>query len=688
MREHASIPIRISRERCVDFAQSSHLEWLETNGTGGFAMGTVSGANTRRYHGLLVASLRPPVERFVLLAKLDETVFVEGVEVSLGTNQYPGAHSPTGFRNLLEFRLDPFPIWTFDIGGASLEKKVFLVQGEQTVVIQYQATRACDIRAHPFLAFRDYHSLGKANTSFNATVAESHQAGIRALSIRPYRGMPELYLRHSDGGRPFEANGDWHYNTEYLEELDRGLDFREDLYRIGTIHLHLTPDSPAWIVASLQHGQAIDAEAVKRLEVAERARRTRPLQADPMASRLIGAAHQFVVKRADGSPTVIAGYPWFTDWGRDTMIALPGLLLVPGRLPEAREVLQGFLQHLNQGLIPNRFPDQGEQPEYNTADATLWMFQAVHAYLQAGGDRSFLAEEFYPAARGILRSHWKGTHHGIIVDERDGLLIAGAEGSQLTWMDARVDGRVVTPRHGKPVEINALYYNALRLMAQWARLLNANQDAATYEREAATVKHSFEAAFWNEDRQCLYDVLTPAGPDPRMRPNQLFAVSLPFQLLASPRRVAVVRAVEATLLTPFGLRTLAPGDPGYVPRYRGGVAERDGAYHQGAIWPWLLGPFVRAYLSVFGRSPPNVAYCRGLLRGLEKHLEEACLGTVSEIFEPEPPHRPVGAPAQAWSVAELLRLLQIELVATEVPRDSVSSHQVGGRAHWSGGAAR
>jgi len=246
MREHASIPIRISRERCVDYAQSSHLEWLETNGTGGFAMGTVSGANTRRYHGLLVASVRPPVERFVLLAKLDETVFVDGVEVSLGTNQYPGALYPTGFRNLLEFRLDPFPIWTFDIGGASLEKKVFLIQGEQTVVIQYQATRACDIRAHPFLAFRDYHSLGKANASFNATVAESHAAGIRALSIRPYSGMPELYLRHSDGGRPFEANGDWHYNTEYLEELDRGLDFRcsHDLARLDEAHAPF-PASPA-----------------------------------------------------------------------------------------------------------------------------------------------------------------------------------------------------------------------------------------------------------------------------------------------------------------------------------------------------------------------------------------------------------------------------------------------------------
>ncbi len=666
-------PIAVDRERCVDFERSSHLEWLETNGTGGFAMGTVSGANTRRYHGLLVASLRPPVERLVVLAKLDETVSIDGANLALGTNQYPGTLHPTGFRHLVGFRLDPFPIWTFEVSGARLEKKVFLVQGEQTVVIQYQSTRTCGLRVQPFLAFRDYHSLAKANASFNASVRESQQPGLRTLSVRPYRGRPELHLRYSDGGRPFERDGGWHYNTEYLEELDRGLDFREDLYRIGTLHLQLAPDSPVWIVASLEPDQRIDGDAVKRLERLERLRRPIPSQVDMMASRLLSAADQFIVKRADGNPTVIAGYPWFTDWGRDTMIALPGLLLARGRHAEAREVLRGFLHHVSQGLIPNRFPDQGEQPEYNTADATLWMFQAVQSYLQSGGDRGFLAEEFYPAARAILRWHWKGTHNGIAIDERDGLLIAGGEGTQLTWMDAKVEGRVVTPRHGKPVEVNALYYNALRLMAQWARSLEAAQDAAIYELEAATVKDSFEAAFWNEQRQCLYDVLTPIGPDARLRPNQLLAVSLPFQLLAPARRVAVVRAVEAALLTPVGLRTLARGDPGYVPHYRGGVAERDGAYHQGAVWPWLLGPFIRAYLRVFGNNSVNVAYCRALLRGLEKHLEEGCLGTISEIFEPEPPHRAVGAPAQAWSVAELLQVLRVDLAPAHLQVESISA---------------
>jgi predicted glycogen debranching enzyme len=449
-----------------------------------------------------------------------------------------------------------------------------------------------------------------------------------------------------------------------LEELDRGLDFREDLYRMGTIHLRLVPDAPAWIVASFEDDRGFDGVTVERLERSERSRR-RGATSDATIGRLTAAADQFIVTRADGKPTVIAGYPWFTDWGRDTMIALPGLLLARGLLNDARQVLRGFLHHVNQGLIPNRFPDRGEQPEYNTVDATLWMFQAVHAYLQAGADSNFLRDEFYPAAKSILLWHRRGTHHGIRVDESDGLLIAGGEGTQLTWMDAKVDGRVITPRHGKPVEVNALYYNALKLMEQWARSLNEMEDAAAYGRDAAVVQKSFESAFWNEERRCLYDVLTPTGPDSRLRPNQIFAVSLPFPLLSPTRRVAVVRAVEAALLTPFGLRTLAPSDPGYAPRYRGGPAERDGAYHQGAVWPWLLGPYIRAYLRAFGSNPQNVTHCRGLLRALKEHLGDACLGTISEIFEAEPPHRPVGAPAQAWSVAELMQLLKVDLAAVQ-----------------------
>ncbi|MBI3694698.1 MAG: glycogen debranching enzyme N-terminal domain-containing protein, partial [Acidobacteria bacterium] len=464
-----------------------------------------------------------------------------------------------------------------------------------------------------------------ANDSLDGRVQQNE----KAVEIQPYSGLPALTFHHS--GAAFEVAGGWYYNTEYLEELDRGLDFREDLYCPGVFTFEMTPGSPVRVVATIDPEPWEDGQAG----------RLSPLET---------AADQFRVRRADGKPTVIAGYPWFTDWGRDTMICIPGLLVARGLVEEAREVIRGFLEHLNKGLIPNRFPDHGERPEYNTADATLWMFQAVHACERAGADMSF----FYPAGKEIVAWHERGTHHGIGVDPADGLLAAGEPGSQLTWMDAKVGDWVVTPRHGKPVEINALWYNALRLMEGWAK--RAGDPAAPYARAARKVRASFAAAFWNPQRNCLYDVIAPSGPDPSLRPNQIFAVSLPFPLLDPARRKAVVKTVEQSLLTPVGLRSLAPGEPGYRPRYQGGPWERDGAYHQGTVWPWLLGPFITAYLRAFGRSKKNVVYCRSLALGLEQELYRGCLGTIGEIYDAEAPHRPVGAPAQAWSVAELLRV--------------------------------
>jgi predicted glycogen debranching enzyme len=363
------------------------------------------------------------------------------------------------------------------------------------------------------------------------------------------------------------------------------------------------------------------------------------------------------VRREDGSPTLVAGYPWFTDWGRDTMIALPGLLLTTGNLVEAQRVLEGFLAHLKGGLVPNRFPDQSGPAEYNTADATLWMFQAVQAFLLAGGARAFLAKVFYPAAHTIVEAHLYGTLNGIGVDSADGLLVAGGPGSNLTWMDARVDGRCVTPRHGKPVEVNALFYNALRLMERWAGVLQDGPAVGRYRDLANRTAASFERAFWNPAKNCLYDVLLPEGPDDRVRPNQLLALSLFFPLLGVQQRLAVLERVEAELLTPLGLRTLSPSEPGYRPAYQGGPAERDAAYHQGLVWPWLVGPFVDACLSLRGNTHETRQRCLSLLRGLEVHLVEAgCLGSISECFEAEAPFRPVGAPAQAWSVGEVFRV--------------------------------
>ncbi len=622
--------MRVDRDTCTDYARSSRLEWLQTNGTGGFAMGTVSGANTRRYHGLLVASLHPPADRYVLVSKIDEEAAAGGREYALATNQYPGAVHPAGYRLLAEFRLAPFPVWTYDLEGLRIEKRVLLLPGEQSVVVEYSASRSCRLVARPLLACRDYHSLTRAGGPWNTAVTEQGPH----VHVRPYPELPPVTFISS--GAAFQAGGDWYYRFEYLEELERGLDFREDLYCPGAFVFDLGPDRPAWLVAG----------------VAPPARWTFPPECEDPAFEgcLHRAADQFLVRRGCDQPAIVAGYPWFTDWGRDTMISLPGLLLSRGRLAEARRILEGFLEHLYQGLIPNCFPDWNGRPEYNTADAALWMFQAVWAYEQAGGDASF----FYPAAREIAERHLRGTLHGIGVDPADGLLAAGGETTNLTWMDARVDGRPVTPRHGKPVEVNALWYNALRMLEAWTR--RRGERATVWTRAARQVKASF-AAFWNPARDCLYDVLGPSGPDASLRPNQIFAVSLAFSPLARPQQQGVVRAVGEHLLTPFGLRTLAPGEPGYQGRYAGGPAERDRAYHQGTVWPWLLGPYIAAYLRAFGRSRKNLAHCRSLVAAFEPELERGCLGTIGELYEGDPPHRPCGAPAQAWSVAAMLEAL-------------------------------
>ena len=599
--------MRIASEICRDFARSSKLEWLETNGTGAFAMGTVAGVNTRRYHALLVASVRPPVERYVLLSRVEEEVAAGGQTYALGACQYPGVVNPRGFEWIEAFHTDPCATWRYALGDLSIEKQVYLIEGRQAVVIRYRSDRAIALRVRLFLAYRDYHSLAHAQAD-------------------PYHGLPRLHFQHSGS---FEEDGHWYYNIEYLAELDRGLDFREDLYTPGIITLELKPGEWTPICASLDEKGA--AEPIPR--------------PDP-----------FVVRRADGKPTIIAGYPWFTDWGRDTMISLPGLLISSGRLEEARAVLEMFLEHMSQGVIPNRFPDAGETPEYNTADATLWMFQVVHLWLKAGGNRTFLSKTFYPAAKDIIDWHRRGTWYGIGVDHEDHLLRAGTAGTQLTWMDAKVGDWVVTPRHGKPVEINALWHGALSLIAQWGSSL-ADPRAAEFHAEAQLVRDNFRARFWNAERNCLYDVLSDEGPVRKLRPNQIFAVSLPYGLLEIDQRQAVVRIVQQELLTPVGLRTLEPSDPDYKPRYEGSPLERDGAYHQGTVWPWLLGPFVDAYLAAFGATETTLAYCQGLVQRLEEESSKGgCLGSIAEVYDGDEPRRVGGCPAQAWSVAEVERV--------------------------------
>jgi glycogen debranching enzyme len=577
----------IGSDICHDFARSSKIEWLQTNGTGAFAMGTVAGVNTRRYHALLVASLKPPTNRYVLLSKVEEEINGH----NLGVCQYPGIVTPRGFELLESFQTDPCATWRFRVDDVLIEKQVWMIEGRQAVSIRYRSDRAITIRVRPFLAYRDYHALGNARPDI-------------------FGGLPQLQFQHAG---KFESGGNWYYNVEYLEELERGLDFREDLYTPGVIALDLRPGEWSDIRASVDGG---DGERV--------------------------GGFSFLACRADGRSTIIAGFPWFTDWGRDTMISLPGLLIAKRRLKEAREIIEAFLSHLRQGLIPNRFPDAGDQPEYNTADATLWMFQAVRAWLDTGGERRFLRDTFYPAAKEIIAWHRRGTLHGIGVDPEDQLL---AHGPQLTWMDTKV-----TPRVGKAVEINALWHGALCLMTKWAQELNDNADFAD---QARRVYENFRAKFWNPAGDCLYDLVG----DPKIRPNQIFAVSLPFDLLDKRQQQSVVRVVHRELLTPVGLRTLERGDPDYQPRYQGPPEQRDAAYHQGTVWPWLVGPFIDAYLIACGRTSKNLEYCRGLVEGLERAAADAgCVGAIAEIYDADEPRYPKGCPAQAWSIAEIARL--------------------------------
>lgn len=620
-------PITVRASECRDLGIARHLEWLETNGRGGFAMGTAAGLNTRRYHGLLTAALRPPVDRNLFVSRVEE----EFRGVATGVAEYPGAVAPTGYLELESFALAPFPVWRFTNG---LEKQFFLMPDRDVAVLRYRSATAGTLRVRPFCAFRDYHALAHENGAWNRDVRETGQG----IAVQPYATLPPLEIRFAGEFRP---DGHWYLRHEYAEERARGLDHLEDLYTPGVLEIELAAGEWSEVIFVLD-GDPVDAAA-------EAARR----QADER-NWLDLAADQFLVRRADGSLTVIAGYPWFTDWGRDTMISLPGLLVARGRLAEARQILEGFLAHLDRGILPNRFPDEGETPEYNTVDATLWMFEAVAAYQRAGGEREFLRDVFYPKAKEILAWHWRGTWYRIQADPADHLLAAGEPGVQLTWMDARVGDWVVTPRHGKAVEINALWYNALCLMRDWAAELGDSGTASVLAKECEITGRSFRQVFWNAERGYLNDV---AG-DASLRPNQLFAVSLTHSPLEPDQQQAVVLACERELLTPVGLRTLSPRDPAYRPRYEGSPVERDGAYHQGTVWPWLFGPYATAYLKAFGRTQLATDHALAIALQWGEQLQIGGLGSIGEVFDGDPPHRPGGCPAQAWSVAELIRLRQ------------------------------
>ncbi|HEY4151640.1 MAG TPA: amylo-alpha-1,6-glucosidase [Chitinophagaceae bacterium] len=643
--------ITLSSPVLGQYDEAVQYEWLDTNGLGGWSGSTVTGCNTRRYHGLLVAATRPPTERMVLLSKLDETIACGNERFELGTNDYGQVVHPTGFQYLTGFNKDLFPGFMYEAGGIKLKKTIAMVQGENTVLILYDVVSAAQpfvLELLPLLSVRFYHSLVQANDAINREASFDKDV----FKVRAYEGTPGIFIKVP--GAQYRADPNWYYHFNYSEEAGRGLDFTEDLFTHGVFSVALKQGDSLGIIVSTDEPGGRDAHA---LLLAEQERKQRLLAGQPedaLLRQLLLAADQFIVQRDKDLKTVIAGYHWFTDWGRDTMISLPGLCLSTGRLQDARKILSAFANSVSQGMLPNRFPDGGEAPEYNTVDGTLWYFIAVYKYWQAGGDRDFVLKMLLPVLKDITDWHFKGTRYHIRMQE-DGLLFAGEEGQQLTWMDAKVGGWVVTPRMGKPVEIQALWYNALKIVAVLLEQDHRQEEAAVLNAVAEKTKQAFSAQFWYAEGNYLYDVIDEQGrPDATLRPNQLFAISLPFALLEAERAGAVIKLVEEQLYTPPGLKTLPASDSRYVPVYVGDQYHRDAAYHQGTVWSWLLGPYIDAMMKVYA----SIDKARQVIDAFKYHLSEACIGSVSEIFDADAPHHPRGCVAQAWGVAEILRVIK------------------------------
>ncbi|MCU1278719.1 MAG: glycogen debranching protein [bacterium] len=665
-------PLRVLSAPFSDEALLSH-EWLVTNGLGGYASGTIAGAATRRYHGLLVAALPAPLGRVMMLNHLSEVLeLADSARVELGAVERADRTLALPSRKyLVEFRLEHgLPVWYWRAGQFLVEKRVWMTYRGNTTCVRYRLIEGdapLRLELHPAVHFRNH----------DAPVSEplGGPYSLRATGDRwelsAPGALPPLKLQLHGERRDFTVAAERVTHVLYRIEENRGYPAEGRLVSPGHLHVELARGHDATLVASTEPWETIEALTPDDALEAELGRRRRLIADaglaahDTLAAELTLAADQFIITPAgrvedrararaagDEVRTVIAGYHWVTDWGRDTMISLDGLTLCTGRTLEAGFILRTFAHYVRDGLIPNYFPDGQNDGLYHTADATLWFFHAVDRYLAASGDTQTL-ELLLPTLRAIIDKHLAGTRFGIGVDPADGLLRQGADGYQLTWMDAKVDGWVVTPRRGKAVEINALWYNALRCCERWLRDRGDSDGAAALGRHAERAEASFNARFWCAARGWLYDVVDgDKGDDDACRPNQIFAVSLPHPVLARARWGAVVDVVRSKLWTPVGLRSLAPDHPDYEPRYFGDLHARDAAYHQGTVWSWLIGPFVDAWLRV---HPDDRAGARALLDGFPRHLSEACIGSISEIFDAEPPFTPRGCIAQAWGVAEVLR---------------------------------
>ena len=646
-------------------------EWLVTNGLGGYASGTLCGVPTRRYHGLLIAALPSPFGRMMMFNHLSEQIRQpDGGVVRFGGQEWRGGRLELDAGHLTEFRLEfGLPVWRFQIGSYVIEKRVLLVHEQNTVHVSYRLVAGegrLRLKLRPAVHFRPHDS------PVNALLSEDYRlhAVDDRMDMSAGPKLPGLRMLLFGENRAFTIQGERMRGLLYRTEESRGYDSAGELWAPGYFRADLSPASPVTLVASTEPWETIQSLNPEQAHVAELERRRRLLQQagaedGRMPAELVLAADQFLIKptgRVEGVArahaageelrSVIAGYHWFTDWGRDTMISLEGLTLTTGRHREAGFILRTFANYVKDGLIPNFFPDGSNEGVYHTADATLWFFHALDRYLEATADQATL-DRLLPVLQEIITHHVQGTRFGIGVDPKDGLLRQGQPGYQLTWMDAKVGDWVVTPRRGKAVEINGLWYNALCLLAGWLEQANETAQATLLRQRADNVRQSFNQRFWNPQAGCLFDVVDGEnGDDPACRPNQLLAISLRHPVLDQARWQPVLEIVEKKLLTPVGLRSLAPGHPDYKPRYFGDLRARDAAYHQGTVWAWLIGPFIDAWLKTHA---PDRAGAHRFLQGFLPHLNEACVGSISEVFDAEPPFTPRGCIAQAWSVAEVLR---------------------------------
>ena len=659
MAAFSSAAIQFGREICNDLAAAEAREWLVTNGIGGFASGTLAGSFTRRYHGILVAALQPPVGRTQMVGAVDEVVNYAGQEFQLGTHHWAsGVVAPQGFAQIEEFWLDQTtPVWTYALGDARLEKRIWMKQGENTTYVQYTLRKGseAELDLKVLVNYRDFHSVTHGGDWRMQMERVAH--GIR---VTAYERATPFYLRCL--GADCDPLHIWYRDCAFPLEAERGLEDREDQLLAASFRARLESGQPLTLVLSTSEATSLDGEAAHRASAARAdailaachsAGGNAGTEEPTWQKQLVLAADQFIVKRPlpeePNGNSIIAGYHWFGDWGRDTMIALPGLTLATGRPEIARQILLAFAEYADGGMLPNNFPDAGGKPEYNSIDAAMWYFEAVRQYVTATKDAKTL-EKLFAVLAGMIEAHAQGTRYNIHVDPADGLLYGGEPGVQLTWMDAKIGDWVVTPRTGKPVEINALWINALAAMAEFAQMLRT--PAERYEQMETAAKASFQK-FWNAERNCCFDVIDAPGigNDASLRPNQIFAASLPVSPLTPQQQKAVVDTCAAHLLTPVGLRSLAPGEPGYAGHYRGGPRERDAAYHQGTVWAWLQGPFALAHYRVY----KDRAAAQRFLETLGSRMDTYGIGTLPEIYDGDAPQKPRGCIAQAWSVGEVLR---------------------------------